>query len=1838
MLPGEAPAGPPSPNNSEQALTAPSLLPRPKRTSIRSVSSSSPGSPNLTEEHLRYAAPAAEAKAMLPAQSPQGPDDAKLQHDLWQAALAAKAYQAELDALRAVLRTRDASIEQLNKELSEFKTLNSGAEDYIAGLEAQFERQGHITETLDRLEKELGDPTSEGAAAESGADGEKTKPTLTIDTAHLNEPPVSVSRRWSRMLEEELKTAELQSPEEEVADENDVAQRLPDFLQRSKDGRTVVEAKEQEMVELKELLAAEMERRKRSQAALKQAHDELEKVEKEVEALHHGFIDAHSNHREWKGLHDGAADQIQRLTEEISLKEQSLKDLNARLTHADLALTEKDRLIDNLKATHTSELAERTKKAEELQDAVLQKDAEISSLRQQVQHHVSSLSAIEGRALAAEQDRDQHKTEVASTRTALELLFGANIEDMASADVLRRIGDRHAADQSFAKDVEANKLALETENLTLTKRCMKMEADVNSLKAELAGAQKSLEEAIAERDRSHAMAAEHEERVRALDTAHQDRITSAEAALQRAVEAEALFAAARSTHKAEIETLMLKLSENERELSDHSSRAADQVADLERKFQAELNAAIAQGHDAKSSAEEAEVKQREELKRALALIEQLEGDIAELHAKSERDVEDAANKYKTDLDAARLRLTEIQDLASAQEAVLQDRIAALETSLAASNKDIQALTAERAALQNTLREKDVELSHWKGKHDEAQIIHRELTARVIVADQVPHLEADNAYLKARVIELENATADGEEAAKVLADVRHQLELKEGELDALREELLLVKAAGEEHQSTKQRLGELDQEFRERDHHATALMGRLSESEAHHQSALEKLQEAEAQKAAVEAHLAEMKAVLLQTATDLQARNAQVEGLKAEQEVLVAELAELQRLHGECGVDLETHRAEVAILRDKQEAADQAVAELAELRSKYADRGAELEAHKAAILAVKAELAETERRLEDQTSEVDLHKSRAVELEKKQKDADLAIDELAELRSKYDDREADVEAHKAAIFALKAELAETERRLEDQAYEIDLHKTRAIDLGKKQNDVDGILAELAQLREAHEQRAAELDAHKTELVELRAKQEAADRAVTELAELKIIHEQQRSELELHKSRAVGLNQQHSEAAGLLAELGALRESHEQRGAEQDAHKAELVALRAKQEAELAELQNKLGEQGSDLDLHKSRATDLEQKLRGTELILAELAELREAHRRRGEELDAHKSEIAGLKTEVEAAKGSALQQKTERVPSIDEGGLIEMYRAQIAEVVSERNTMQIEIEDLKKTIEAMPTAEAVDELKKTIETLPKPEAVQELKENLAKEVANKEEVEAVVKQLNETIAELRKTEEELRTSLQAATAAAAAAQRPAVQARSRSTLTRTPPRRRDSLGTIPEAMRPEQQLNGMHQGDSQSVLDLVKSSTRNVGTGETAIPSEGERQELLRLIEILSVHITAADQQLEEQNAHVAHLQAELNQHRAEGQGDNAGTNRNSRVNMLESRVEKQLDEIAQMEYEVVKARSQCNAAESRVMELEKTVADFKRRVQELKASKRLRNRKSGPITLTSKEMSDFMPTLMYEDLMHSQNKQPKPLPRPPSSVTQSELGKKGSTESVRQPPLPAAPSSVYRIPANSPPNGELQPFSSTLAIPHVNVSDSNLSNISRHQSVDNLQSRDQSYGARTGALLPPADNLHPNGEPISRVPSDDGRSGRSRFTRSLFRSRSKVGRSVSRDPNGVEPARSTAGAEPVREAAPAAPTQQYRPESAGNGNGLMWHHKNTSAQTLSSPSTASLAASSTHTLSEHRRQSHYDSRPPVTMMPEKVNKKKKSGLLWWTRKPTCKVEFHDSRY
>ncbi|KAJ3007375.1 hypothetical protein HKX48_009180, partial [Thoreauomyces humboldtii] len=1230
-----------------------------------------------------------------------------------------------------------------------------------------------------------------------------------------------------------------------------------------------------------------------------------------------------------------------------------------------------------------------------LKDAITERD-----------HHVQAHSALleEAAALAASHEaslaeRDQRHSAVADQLSLV--LSQLDTTTATHEETLRELSESHRSEKSVLESshaallnqahergnlAEAESQRLATESEGLLNKVATHEQELHTLRSELAAHQAGAEDdtqALADRE---SIWKKQEEDLRAEQTRLAGRVEELEGNLNvhetslRDLHDEVEFHKATATgledrHEklaareaallAELEALRLELQHSQTQTSDLQSR--ERIA-----------------HDERAAA----LQELEVLQGKLATLADSDGDGVDVPAALERKLVEASVLH-----------TKLADLSAAHEQAkatstqqLIDHTAAMETAaarIAELTHRTEVLETELSSLREkaTIADAAVEQNH--AEHDQL--------SSMVSALQTA-LEAER---------IARAAIEQEARQRLEATVTEHQEVRDSlakEKEALAADLLLARDA---HQNTEGRARDLQQRVASHEEAASAHSTREIDLRRDLDTATANLAAIQAMCATLEATVQEQQATLstsirssetekarLQQLVDdaeeakldlrhqLQEARTQMQGIIVHDDAhcpnanLTGELVAARDLHAVTVADLETK------LAVKQ--AEETHAARTFDASKHESQLARMQETELAVTSLRAELEAARNASTAVAQERALHAENVENLSAQLAEAHRNLEVASALEREWVTSSAAGEAERVAALARIA-------ALEEQLEQLEQHRTNETEIAQVMQ---------ASLAAAEQRATAKHDEAASALREFEALRTHVDTLeAVGYAHQSHIEERDIASIEAN-DRIQHLETQHSEAVAKLAAA----QDEARIAAAQAENLQHLSAQLQGAEERLANLEAKCVASAAELELANAARTAAEARI----VELAEESQRHEAaHSASATSAKDLEAEVIVLRDQVKAFEGRPVPEMRTVETSTEDDDLVSMYRSQIAEVVSDRNIVKSEIDELKVKMKTMGSRDEMNTLRALV---PEKEALQqevrELAQKNAAEVERSTRLASAEQDLataRARIALLEQIEAELRTALRNVPSPKSSRSQlaPAIAAFSAAQTTLGRP----SIDSLDGNGRPYSFAESVQQqsGDHLTTRDILPGnsparSPSSIIQGARAIAdrdlsyddnaessslAERERQELLRMIEILSLHISTADQQLVTSQTTIAELQQELRALQTNRAGLNDAMA--ARVKTLEERVDRQLDEIANMEYELVKSRSQSNVAQDRIAELENALnqhgggrssndVGVSATATPRSSNQRGRTRTAAPgMRFTPLELKEIMPSLLFEE-------------------------------------------------------------------------------------------------------------------------------------------------------------------------------------------------------------------------------------------------------------------------
>ncbi|KAJ3156443.1 hypothetical protein HDU89_004225 [Geranomyces variabilis] len=1516
----------------------------------------------------------------------------KLKLELRETTLAAQQYRSQIDALQAALEEKDSHIAALTNTVGELKEVNLGAEEYIAGLESQVERHAEIASTVERLEAEL------AMERRSGDEGSSSSTHLQPKTAqsddHVNDPPhvaetkLAISNLWAQLMEQESKTAELVdddvSEEDRVARAREIRAQIDELQNQLPEGTSsppfvphVVPANEvislqQTVTKLKSDLAQKTSEHQALAQAYDALHGEVEHYSEEVRILRDGLVDHHGRSAE----EDSRVATLVDANAELESLVAGLEKRIAELAEANATLaSESERQLEEIRSAHAAAVTEKEALAAQHEEHLKAHDDAFRDLTTSRDTHVA--------------ERDTLAARVAEIEAAHAALAAEKAALSAQHDEHLRTHDDVVRDLTTSRDSHA------AERDSLVARVAEIEAAHAALAAEKA-----------------ALVAQHDDAVRDLTTSRDTHVAERDTLASRIADLEAACDAAQAekhtltlahdSHLADKDALAVQLvamgashaalvAEKDALAVDHDGAKARLAVyeDAARDLISERD-----GHVAEKEALAAKLADVEAAHAALvAERDALAADndglkiILDKHEKSSRELVSAQDAHMHEAETARSQLAQLEAkhaalvaekeaLVAEKEALAQEHAAHLQShdnvvrDLAAQ---VDAHAAEREML--TVKLADLARDHSAAAAEKAGIV-AELAAlktqhesvRQVDDDQVGVHKAEREALELQLAALHEKSAQRDAELAALSEREATLGAEKNAVSAQYEDALRdLRAQLEAHQADRKRQEEAHAAVV--GEHAVKLAEVQGELQAFKDTVVPELERRVAvaveDRDAVRVQLSARTSEAEKLVAEIAALRDQEEKARAAHTELEATLAGLKNDHAtahaawsetelKLRADLETAIAESAALRDthatrvaeleEQHLAARRAHEMSEsgardLASLHTDLAAQLISRTEAEAALRAELEAAKRRVE--------------ELE-------------TFIRNSEAEAKARIVALESQCEALRAENAERQQAIDA----LTAQQSSAPDVGASEREVDGVVnasllaAELELLREGARKRDEELAAVHADLEQARLRVQELKIEVDRVRELEGLHE-------TANARMAELDSHHKIAQTKIAELEAALAAAA--AAEAAAHAQKPTAANAETSTENGDVVNMYREQISEVCNDRNAIQAEIEQLKGVMATMATAEQVKEFEKT-GAEKEALQTETVALKATLEELNGkvATLSQSEANLAAElqaarndaaakhqeTEARLLAKVQHLEAVALDLRDQLAAAAEARSRAVPPQPQQEAPWQRDRSALPMHTPQAAQQpydshdFEDELSVHSSRKRSMDSLD--------------------------SAAAGHRPfsfVESIRARPTPVYNNNNNNNGLALPPQS--PSRSTRSI----IHSARAIADASFNKGSAPETASLAERERQELLHMIEILSAHISTADQQLNEDHGRVDQLQRELDAARAEV--GTASQQSEHRAAKLQERVDKQLDEIANMEYELVKARSNENAAVLRVKELEEQLKKVKEAGEQLASNTATTNGKTtarssraarrGDAGFTPLELKEVMPALLFEE-------------------------------------------------------------------------------------------------------------------------------------------------------------------------------------------------------------------------------------------------------------------------
>ncbi|KND04969.1 uncharacterized protein SPPG_00656 [Spizellomyces punctatus DAOM BR117] len=1581
----------------------------------------------------------------------------------------------------------EQSLETEQRQASEAQAKLVAAEDAITTLRSELEAAAHeahsLASAIHEADEKVRTAAQDRDAIQAERDSiiaernaliselESLKSALEEATSHHEtlSREIHDAKRQSVLLSDEkdkerealqMRVAEL---EKEV---EDAAGRLDAVV---KEHETALNTVQSELAEKADNMATEL--------ANTQSH--AKELEEEVETLRSGRVDLEEQLDAKMSEIESLTAHIDELERGVDEKDGQLEGLRADLSGLSKQLEEKQHVIDELLQKtegYETELTDARQKVEELGRDLLDKGRELD----QVTHQLDDVRTGSDRDLA----------EARTKLVELEDIHSGIVEAHAASEQHRtQLADEveglKAALEAKTRDLEALVTQLEELQIENGLKEDKVRDEVQVLKTELDVLQANVSTVTSERDEA---LQKIEDIVKELN-----RIVEGDGELDTVLTgAKSLVQDLRDGVKErddrlgvvaqECEELTTRIGEIQQLLDQKHTEISERdtvVSDL----RATLAALTTELDESKARVNELEAVQRD-LHESITLrsetetqkVQEVQKLLDDKHAELAQQ-ETVVAELQTTVAALRTELTESKERISELETVHRELH---------ETRSLQAETENQqvAQIQKLLDEKQAELAQRETDLSDLQATLTALRTELNQStDRVQELEAAQRSIEeARALHAETENQKMEQLQQLLDDKQAELAQREVDLSdlqttlaALRIELETAQRSIEEARALQaetenQKVEQLQQLLDDKQAEAAQRETQLSDLQTTLSSLRTELDEKQAELAHREAEVSDLQSALTASRTELDEKQGEL----AQRE---ADVADLQTALSTLRTQLDDSSVHVNELETVQRELEESRRLQSESQNLVSDLQAQLEALHVTLTETQDQLAtelESSRAHEHEASELESgllardesNKALQNQLSESEVEKQALMDRVHQLETHCEDYAAKIgkfakevqylASLREAVVIERDELLDKVNALEEQILHLQNESVQGTERGLEIESTRP-QADVAQLdRECNDLLnglgLAETQVETTSaatILDLENKMRTAEALATELEQNLSDTQQERDMLlvrmkELEHSNAE-MEKEMIECKDLS--VAGTREMEDRLG-RMEVERDEALTKLQQLEAKVEELNSSLEEKETALQRIAELDALLESKDQELKDVQSQLSSLASTH-------ETLKAESTDLREKVESMEKT--QSERDVVPnesatadqeSDDNSVLVGMYRTQIAEVVSERNSLRTEIEQL--------GTELGDKAK--------------LEDELAQVVTERDELKQVVEALSNRVeeveAKLNEAERRVPVIVDPPPPSRVSKPRPPSIQTGREADLRDSDEGdigRDSLDTRRSASfdrrrRGGSSLRGLSPGEPispTSIIDSIREIADRTNDTEATTEAgpglaERERQELLRMIEILSMHISAADRQLEEDANTVARLEAELEDVRASSSASSETSFRDVsrsstavRLRVLEDRVNKQLDEIANMEYELVKARSVANAAQTRVVELENQLEEAKKKEREARAAQPLnaavskaRGGHRGTFRLTPLELKEIMPSIMFEELTRKDGKRSSILTGAPERIQSAAKTRdrgSGARQNIperwrdgsplpakRDPPQPDSPSSDPR--------------------------------------------------------------------------------------------------------------------------------------------------------------------------------------------------------------------------
>jgi len=1129
------------------------------------------------------------------------------------AALTAKERQLQERPVVAVDHNLQASIEQLQRELSE-------KQRFLAGHEAALERSANDINALQSRIAQL--EAENNASVNAAREANALRESLAADVAALNQE-LENSRRdlhqqqqAAREIESGLRE-QLQRLQNQVAENQANAFGTADELHKA----------QQEIAALRQhlgsLQALQDDLQSNAARELEQARG---RFEGELASLRRALAERDRTVVESQAalveIERGLRSEISALRHELEQKQAALAIRDDELRAAGAQIAALQRRVTDLELAHreaTAATAEIDRIRRSLAEEVANLQHEVEVKEKELTHRYEAVTAVElalhGRIQALQQElaraheaSNTHEVELQNNRAEIDALQSRIVElERAQADISLLDATR----QQLEGDLNRLRADLAQKESFLAARERAIGAIESSLGAEIAALRQALEQ-----ERSAAASASDELRQARAELAASRENFAAQLAQKDHELGELRASATRAT-----EQLSHRVDEMARQLSERERNAADLEARMSAEIEA-LHQQLARERSATNQAHEELLQRQAELAAAReALDAQLklkDDEIASLRASAASQTE----QLSLQVDQLRFQVAEhergfadLEARRGAEIATLQQQLAHERSAAASASDEVRQAHAElaesRDALEAQLRQKDEEIEGWRasGAGQTEQLTNRinelqlQLTEKQLLADsrgsELEHLRITVNQLSEQL----SASDDHLAQARVLWQTTEaQLNSDIARLSDARDDLSRAQ---------------------------TALAVQLDQARGANAGLRSELQEAKNRTAELEALLHSSQAAMAEVESDRARLSSSLEetiGLydKTKSDA-VRELAEVRKA-------LET---EIAALRGELQ---QKAWSLAQQQASVENLA---QVHREQIRKLEARLAEQQPATEKQTRDLEEALSRAnswqqqveelqAELQRTQAEG---ASQAEQIRQDYAAR---LDSANALLAAKSAELA----------------KSGAV----RANVEESLRAEITRLHNEMQSRTAALQTREDELDRVRAEMTAVQNRIVQLESVTARTENEAREI-------------HQAKSALEGDLSALRDELQQKSSAVTQQQAAMDELAARHRGQIEQLEANLSEHQRASD---ERRREIDQSQAQIALLQGRVEELQAALQQ--VELSAA-SQTEQLRQEYQARVDALSRELAENAAQFDDragrtADMAHALRSEIARLIGE----------------------------------------------------------------------------------------------------------------------------------------------------------------------------------------------------------------------------------------------------------------------------------------------------------------------------------------------------------------------------------------------------------------------------------------------------------------------------------------------------------------------------------------------------------------------------------------